>query len=242
MRILLAEVNRQLGQQVQQRLMSQFALDSTADVPMLNSMLLERSYALIIMAVDVHAEDRMQLVSRCRQFSQRSAILVVTEPVPVHERVQALEAGADDILMRPVHPDEFIARARALMRRTDTPEAARLKIGNVEISSEGEVFLNGTRAELQQAEHKVLSILVRRSGRVVSKAMIDHAVTGVASEELSPNAIEQRLSRLRKILEHANANVQIKTVRGVGYILEPLEVPVTMRVQPTRMIELVRKN
>ena len=105
MRILLAEVNRQLGQQVQQRLMSQFALDSTSDVPMLNSMLLERSYALIIMAVDVHAEDRMQLVSRCRQFSQRSAILVVTEPVPVHERVQALEAGADDILMRPVHPD-----------------------------------------------------------------------------------------------------------------------------------------
>ena len=63
MRILLAEVNRQLGQQVQQRLMSQFALDAIASVPMLNSMLLERTYGLIVIAVDVPADERTRVVS-----------------------------------------------------------------------------------------------------------------------------------------------------------------------------------
>lgn len=229
MRILLAEVNRQLGQQVQQRLMSQFALDATASVPMLNSMLLERSYGLIVIAVDVPADERIRLVKQCRQFSQKSGIMVVTEPVPVLERVQMLESGADDVLLRPVHPDEFIARARALMRRAGIAMAAKLRVGNIELSEEGEIYLNGMRTELQQAEQKVLSVLVRRSGRLVSKAMIDRAVTGVESEELSPNAIEQRLSRLRKVLENANARVQITTVRGAGYILEPVQAAAPMR-------------
>lgn len=228
MRILLAEVNRQLGQQVQQRLMSQFALDATASVPMLNSMLLERSYGLVVIAADVPADERVRLIRQCRQVSQKSAILVVTEPVPVHERVQALEAGADDVLMRPVHPDEFIARARALMRRAGSVMPSKVRVGNVELSEEGDVYLDGMRTELQQAEHKVLSVLVRRSGRLVSKAMIDRAVTGVEGEELSANAIEQRLSRLRKILEHSNARVQITTVRGSGYILEPLQAATAM--------------
>lgn len=238
MRILLAEVNRQLGQQVQQRLMSQFALDAIASVPMLNSMLLERTYGLIVIAVDIPADERSRLVKQCRQLSQKSGILVVTEPVPVQERVQVLEAGADDVLMRPVHPDEFIARARALMRRAGAAMTAKLRVGNIELSDEGEVYLNGMRTELQQAEQKVLSILVRRSGRLVSKAMIDRAVTGVASEELSPNAIEQRLSRLRKVLEQGDARVQITTVRGAGYILEPVQVAVTMRPRaPVRSLE-----
>jgi DNA-binding response OmpR family regulator len=196
---------------------------------MLNSMLLERTYGLIVIAVDVPADERARLVRQCRQFSSKSAILVVTEPVPVQERVQVLEAGADDVLMRPVHPDEFIARAKALMRRSGSAMPTKVRVGNVELSEEGDVYLNGIRVELQQAEHKVLSVLVRRSGRLVSKAMIDRAVTGVESEELSQNAIEQRLSRLRKILEHSNASVQITTVRGSGYILEPSQVAASTR-------------
>jgi len=229
-RILLAEVNRQLGQQVQQRLMSQFALDSIASVPMLNSMLLERSYGLIVIAVDLAAEERLSMVRQCRQFSQKSGILMVTEPVPVMERVQLLDAGADDVLMRPVHPDEFIARARALMRRADTSGTMKIRVGNVELSEEGEVYLNGMRTILQLAELKVLSVLIRRSGRLVSKEMIDRAVTGISSEELSPNAIEQRLSRLRKLLEQGNARVRITTVRGSGYILEPMQAARVTRI------------
>lgn len=198
---------------------------------MLNSMLLERSYGLIVIAVDIPADERIRLVKQCRQFSQKSAIMVVAEPGPVHERVQVLEAGADDILLRPVHPDEFIARARALMRRVGASMPTRLRVGNVELSEEGEVYLNGMRTELQQAEQKVLSILVRRSGRLVSKEMIDRAVTGVESDELSQNAIEQRLSRLRKVLENGNACVRITTVRGAGYILEPVQVTVQVRAR-----------
>jgi len=224
MRILLAEVSRQLGQQVQQRLTSQFELDAAGSVAMLNSILLERTYGLIVLAADVAPDECMRMVRQCRQFSPKSGILVVTEPVAVLDRVQILEAGADDILMRPVHPDEFMARARALLRRSGEATTTRVKVGNIEITEDGDIYLNGMRTDLHQAEHKVLSVLVRRSGRVVSKAMIDQAIAGSGSEELSSNAIEQRLSRLRRILEQANTRVRITTVRGAGYILEPMKI------------------
>ena len=231
MRILLAEVSRQLGQQVQQRLMSQYELDATTSVPMLNSMLIGRTYSLIVIAADMPPDECLGLVRHCRQVSQKSGIVLVTEPVPVLDRVRFLEAGADDILMRPVHPDEFMARARALLRRTVSTMTARLRVGNIEITEDGDVYLNGTRTDLQQAEQTVLSLLVRRSGRLVSKAMIDQAIAGTSCEELSPNAIEQRLSRLRKVLEQTNTRVRITTVRGGGYILEPVQIATAVRTR-----------
>lgn len=207
-------------QLIQQRLFGQFEFDWAKDVPSLNSLLVQRGYALIILAMDVPFEDRLRLVDQCRQVSSKSAIMVVSEPVPVNERVQSLEAGVDDYVMRPVHVDEFAARAKALVRRADATHFTRVKVGNLELTGEGEFFLDGTRVELQQAEQKVLSILARRSGRVVSKAMIDRAIAGTDREELSSNAIEQRMSRLRRMLDASNSSVRITTIRGSGYMLE----------------------
>lgn len=220
MRVLLGENQRQFGQQLPQRLRGLCDVDLASDVPNLNSFLLQRAYGLVILAMDVPKEDRIKLIELCKQFSQKTAIMMITDPSPVHERVQALEAGADDVLMRPVHLDELVARAKALMRRADVSMLAKVRVGNLELADDGEFYFNGARAELQLAEQKVLSILVRRAGRLVSKPMIDRAVTGVDSEELSSNAIEQRMSRLRKILDTAKANVRINTIRGSGYILE----------------------
>ncbi|MEQ1756127.1 MAG: response regulator transcription factor [Micropepsaceae bacterium] len=218
--MLLGENQRQFGLQLRQRLRAQCEVDFARDVPNLNSFLLQRAYGLVILAMDVPKEDRIKLIELCKQFSQKTAIMIVTDPAPVHERVQALEAGADDVLMRPVHLDELVARARALMRRADASLLAKIRVGNLELADDGEIYFHGARAVLQQAEQKVLSILVRRAGRLVTKSMIDRAVTGVDSEELSSNAIEQRMSRLRRILDTSNTNVQINTIRGSGYILE----------------------
>lgn len=223
MRILLGDVQKSFLQLIQQRLFGQFEFDWARDVPSLNSLIVQRAYALIILAMDVPFEDRLRLVEQCRQVSDRSAIMVVSEPVPVNERVQSLEAGVDDYVMRPVHVDEFAARAKALVRRADAAHFTRVRVGNLELTGDGEFFLDGSRVELQQAEQKVLSILARRSGRVVSKAMIDRAIAGTDREELSSNAIEQRMSRLRRMLDASNSSVRITTIRGSGYMLEPTD-------------------
>ncbi len=222
MRVLLVENQKQFGQLLYQRLRTQLDVDWIEDIPNLHTKLVERFYPLLILGMDVSIEDRLSLVEQCHQISARSAIMLVSESMQVHERIHALEQGADDCLTRPFHLDEFAARAKALLRRADASHFDRLRVGNIELSDEGDLLLNGVRADLQNAEHRLLSILVRRSGRMVSKAMIDHALTGQQGDELSANAIEQRVSRLRKILSHARADVQITTVRGSGYVLETI--------------------
>ncbi len=221
MRILLGDGQKSFLQLMQQRFFGQFEFDWARDVPSLNSLVVQRAYALIILAMDVPFEDRLRLVEQCRQVSAKSAIMVISEPVPVHERVQALEAGGDDYVMRPVHMDEFAARAKALVRRAGEARFERVRVGNLELTEGGDLFLAGRRVDLQQAEQKVLSILARRTGRVVSKAMLERAVSGADREELSSNAIEQRMSRLRRILDSSNSGVRITTIRGSGYTLEP---------------------
>lgn len=222
MRILLGDGQKSFLQLMQQRFFGQFEFDWAKDVPSLNSLVVQRAYALIILAMDVPFDDRLRLVEQCRQVSARSAIMVISEPVPVHERVKALEAGVDDYVMRPVHVDEFAARAKALVRRAGEARFERVRIGNLELTEGGDLFLAGRRVDLQQAEQKVLSILARRSGRVVSKAMLERAIAGTDREELSSNAIEQRMSRLRRILDASNSSVRITTIRGSGYMLEPI--------------------
>jgi DNA-binding response OmpR family regulator len=86
------------------------------------------------------------------------------------------------------------------------------------------------------AEQKVLSILARRSGRVVSKAMLDRAIGGSDGEELSSNAIEQRMSRLRRILDASQSSVRITTIRGSGYMLEPTSGASSIMRAPGRRV------
>lgn|GEM_PF-3498603 len=97
-----------------------------------------------------------------------------------------------------------------------------MRVGNLELAGDGDFYRSGRRVELHFSEQRVLQVLARRSGRLVSRGMIDQAVKGPDGEELSANAIEQRMSRLRKILEMADAGVRITTIRGSGYVLEPL--------------------
>lgn len=222
-RVLMGDGHKSFLNNLQQRLFSQFEFDWALDISSVQSLLLQRAYALIILAWDVPAEDRLRLVEQCREVSVKSAVLVVSEPVAMSERVQALEAGVDDFVTRPVHMDELAARAKALVRRVEPEVKPGVRVGNLELAGDGDFYLSGQRIDLHLSEQRLLQVLARRSGRLVSKGMIDRAVKVSEGEELSANAIEQRMSRLRKILEHADAGVRITTVRGSGYVLEPVK-------------------
>ncbi|MCE9523525.1 MAG: response regulator transcription factor [Alphaproteobacteria bacterium] len=221
MRILLGESRPQFGEQILKRLRAQFSVDMAAGIATFRIMAVERAYALIIIGLDVPHGERVEFIRGCRNHRSHTRIMVLADESAVHERVQALEAGADDFVSRHLHMDELVARVKVLMRRGDTSQTTKVRTGRLELNnSDGQIYSSGTRVELHDAERRLLAMMMMRSGRVVSKEMIEGSL-GRDVSALSSNAIEQRISRLRRILEHASANIQIKTVRGSGYVLEP---------------------
>jgi DNA-binding response OmpR family regulator len=133
--------------------------------------------------------------------------------------VQGLNRGADDYLRKPFDVDELIARIRALLRRPGTAFQTVLAEGNIALDpSERRAVVDGTAIDFSRREVGALEMLMRSSGRVVQKSALEEALYGY-DEEVSVNAIEVLVHRLRKKLSGAGANREIVTLRGIGYLL-----------------------
>jgi two-component system OmpR family response regulator len=152
-------------------------------------------------------------IRRLRDQGVSTPVLVMTARDRLTERVQGLDSGADDYLVKPFAPEELVARIRAVRRRVSARGAPRLRIGSVEVDSNARVvYLSGARVELTAREWSLLDALVTRAGRVVSKADLDALVSGFEGEVAS-NALEVHISNLRRKL----GRDIIETVRGMGY-------------------------
>jgi len=176
-------------------------------------------YDLVIIDRSRFGENAVDAVRELRTERCLTPILMISADGKIEDRIGALDAGADDYITAPFDHTELLARVRALLRRPRTPASAVLRAGNLEIDDvAGEVRCSGKPLNLRAGELRLLTLLVRSNGRVVPKASIeaalpdDHGCT-------SSNAIEARVSRLRKALKRVPADVAIETVRGVGYQL-----------------------
>lgn len=222
MRVLVGECGRSLFDQVLTRLRANFETDWASGVSVLRTMLATRAYTLVVFAADgAEVDERQRLVQEYRYLAPTSHILVVSEFRSAHERVRIIDAGADDCLAMPFHQDELIAKARAVARRCGDLRGSTVSAGQLQLSRrDGALTVAGRPLDLQMAEHTLLTLLLQRLGVLVSKERLEAALGD--DDGLTANAIEQRISRLRKILQHARADVQIRTVRGAGYVLEPV--------------------
>jgi two-component system, OmpR family, response regulator len=151
-----------------------------------------------------------------RARGDRTPALMLTARDRLEQRLQGLDAGADDYLIKPFAPEELAARLRAVLRRSAGAAAQQLQFGAVGIDLQGRgVEVEGRRVELTAREWAVLEALVLRAGRIVPRVELERLVLGFESE-LASNALEVHVSALRRKL----GRELIETVRGLGYRVE----------------------
>ena len=147
------------------------------------------------------------------------SVLILTARGGIQDRVKGLQAGADDYLGKPFALEELVARLQALLRRPGHLLGQVLGVGNVTLDTEArQVEIGGQILSLSVRETTVLEILMRRSGKVVPKKLVEDQLFGI-SGEVGSNAVEVYIHRVRKQLAEAGAKARIDTVRGVGYMI-----------------------
>jgi len=185
------------------------ALDDTFDLLIVDWMLPERS--------------GVQVVRGLRAADVHTPVLMLTARGQVEDRVEGLDAGADDYLPKPFALPELLARVRALTRRQgEGPSTeAVIRVGDVTLDPVRHVVrLRDERVDLTAKEFALLATLMQRPGQVFSRSVLLDTVWGVPGE-VSTSVVELYVSYLRKKLDRSGEPSRIRTVRGVGYTFEP---------------------
>ena len=218
MRILVAEDDAILADGLTRTLrQSGYAVDWVKTGVEADSALDGNDFDLLILDIGLPKKSGLEVLRRLRGRDSRMPVLILTALDGVNDRVRGLDAGADDYLTKPFALPELSARVRALTRR-GTGNPTRIEVGGLSYDqSERIARLNGEIVELSARELALLEVLLLRAGRLVGK---DQLVDQLCSwgEEVSNNAIEVYIHRLRKKLEAGGP--RITTVRGLGYCLE----------------------
>jgi DNA-binding response OmpR family regulator len=220
MRLLVVEDNAKLCELIAQGLAKAgFESDCVASVRAAHEALLSNRYAALIVDLGLPDGDGRTLVSGLRTRGDSTPVLMLTARGSLGDRVSGLESGADDYLVKPFAFEELTARIRALLRRSGDFLGSVLKAGNVILDTVArQVFVNDKPQAFSAREIALLEMLIRRPGLVVPKRLAEDHLFGL-SEGVRSNAVEVYVHRLRKQFEETEANVEVHTVRGVGYIL-----------------------
>jgi DNA-binding response OmpR family regulator len=220
MRLLLVEDNARLASLIREGLDRQgFAVDWCGTVDGAEHALKINDYDLMLLDLGLPDGEGLDLVRTLRRRQDTMPILILTARGGLDDRVIGLDAGADDYLVKPFQIPELAARCRALLRRPGASLGTELAVGNVILhSAERSVAVAGLAVEATPREVDLLECLLRRAGHVVAKPALEGALYSMDAE-VTPNALEACISRLRKRLTAAGADVQIRTVHGVGYAL-----------------------
>lgn len=163
--------------------------------------------------------DGIVAITDLRREVRGAPVIVITARAHVSDRVAGLDAGADDYLPKPFAMEEMLARIRAVRRRPNAIPQQLVELGGLVYDmNNDEALVRGQRLDLPRRELRVLATLMRRRGRTVLRRTLEEAVYGL-DDEVQPNALDPHISRLRKRLVEVEAQVEIHTIRGVGYLL-----------------------
>ncbi len=222
MRILLVEDDKTLGEAMAKSLIhAGYATDWVETAAAALHALSVENFDAMVLDIGLPDRDGYEVVRHIRQQGKLLPVLMLTARDAVEDRVQGLDLGADDYVVKPIAMAELHARVRALIRRRAGIASACFRIGRLELDAVGRrAHLDGRPLDLSAREWEVLEYLSTHDKRIVSKDQLIQAIAGW-DQELSPNAIEAYVYRVRSKIE--NSGVVIRTVRGLGYMLEEVE-------------------
>ncbi len=220
MKILLIEDYKPLRESIQQGLREYgYAVDATGDGEEGLWYATTGEYEVVVLDLRLPGMDGLEILRRLRAQKNKVHVLIVTAKDSVGDRVEGLDLGADDYLVKPFEFSELLARVRALVRRKYDQKEPVIRVADVEIDTSARAVRRGGRpVDLTVREYAIMEILARKSGRVVSRETIQEGVYDF-SAELSSNVIDVYIGRLRRKLEIEGGNKILHTKRGFGYLL-----------------------
>jgi two-component system OmpR family response regulator len=183
--------------------------------------LLQRGYRTLLLDRTLPDGDGIGLVPLARTREPPPVVIILSARDEVADRVAGLDAGADDYLSKPFAMQELLARLRATGRRPRSIAIAPpIALGDLRFEpATGGVTIRGKARAIPRRELDLLQLLIERCGRVVRREFLESELFGF-SEAYSSNALETQVSRLRRRLADLDARVEIRSVRGVGYLMQ----------------------
>lgn len=223
MRILLVEDDPALSSSLKQGLLQMgFAVELSQDGVEADAILALRNFDLVVLDLGLPGMSGMEVLKRFRKRGAATPVLILTARDALQDRIAGLKAGADDYVLKPFDFEELEARLQALLRRTQSERSGYLEAGDLRLDKRSrQAFFQNQPINLSSREVDVLELLINRYGRVVSKDQLTEHLTGL-EEDIGQNAVEVYVHRLRKKLEPLG--VSVRTLRGLGYLLEKSNV------------------
>lgn len=223
MRILLVDDDLNLLEQLSEILLSQkYEVDTAGDGEAALDKIFDASYDLLLLDIMLPGRDGLTLLKEIREAGIDTPVLMLTAKGSVEDRVTGLDHGADDYLTKPFSATELLARIRALLRRSGTGRDSVMKISNLQLdTSTRKIYINDKEIDLTKKEFLILEFLMYNANRTVSRFDLAEHVWG---DDFDPftmsNFIDVHVKNLRKKIGGEADREIIKTVRGVGFIIE----------------------
>ena len=221
MKVLLVEDEFRMGRFIEKGLKEHgFSVHWSKTSADAKDALSESSFDIIILDLGLPDEDGLDLLKDWRACGFTEPVLILSARDSVTDRVAGLNIGADDYLPKPFSFEELLARLHSQIRRTGSDKRSILEHRGVRMDILGRtVRFNGQPLELTNREFALLELLMRNRGRVLSRTQIGERIWD-AQYDMQTNLIDVYIRRLRKLLEGDGEEPMIKTVRGVGYMLQ----------------------
>jgi two-component system response regulator PhoP len=224
MRVLIVEDDSRLLTQldvVMQK--SGYSVDLADDGKKALFLLNEYSYDLAIIDIGLPIISGIEVIKKIRQDKISCPVMILTARDRWQEKVEGLEAGADDYMTKPFHMEELLARAKALIRRASGQASPKLEHGPIKLDTlTDEVTVNEKPVDLTAYEFKVLEYLLMNQQKIISKTVLTEHIYD-QDFDLDSNVIEVFVGRLRKKLDPQNELKPIETVRGRGYRMNRIQ-------------------
>jgi two-component system response regulator QseB len=220
MKILLVEDHSDLSRMVADHFVGRgFLVDAVRNLEDARAALSTMKYDLLVLDLGLPDGDGRELLQMLALDTDSPPTIVMTARDSLDERLATLNGGADDYLSKPFNLEELEARLRAVLRRPRKRQPPRLECGTLSYDpTSREVMAQGILIDVNKREAELLEVLLRASGRAVSREFLEQHLYSF-NEPVTSNALEAVVSRLRRRLSIASADVRIETRRGIGYRL-----------------------